>query len=223
MSKKKVVGGDVTGIDALKDIKGIMFRYIPLIILYTFSLIYIFNNSTQYILFICLLVLTIFGMIFILRDLFTINLFYNCFFNIAINEIEKCTETDSLFLKLSIFALIIGMLSQFIALCIVVAVFDYGKQGTNSFIVNKMSGANQHLLFMFKQMLIASSIIIITLSFFVGFAYGISLNNSINMQIMRNIGCITLSMLMLALTSYEIYLSVMFLKNKQHKVKLYVI
>ena len=214
------------GIAAAKEIKGLFFRYIPLIILYTFSLIYIFNNSTQFILFICLLVLTSFGMIFIIRDLFAIDVFRNCFFGLKDkNGDDACKDSGSIFLKMFMFALIIGLFSQFISLSILIAVFDYGRQSTQSFIVKQMSGSNQALLYNFKEMLIASSTITIILAFFMGFSYGVSIDlpQYIPMKIMRNIGCGVLSLALLGITSYEIYLSVEFLKIKQHTAQLYIL
>ena len=238
MGKKGIWGGDepknndkdITqskGIAAAKEIKGMFFRYIPLILLYVFSLIYIFNNDTQFIIFICLLVLTIFGMIFIIHDLFAIDVFRNCFFGIKDeNDREACKESGSIFLKMFMFSLIIGIFSQFISLSILIAVFDYGKKSTNSFIVKQMSNANRSLLYKYKEMLIASSAITIILAFFLGFSYGIKFfdeNSAIPMKIMRNIGCIALSLALLGITSYEIYLSVEFLKIKKHKSQLYIV
>ena len=214
------------GISAVKEMKGIVFRYIPLIILYVFSMIYIFNNSTQYIIFICLLILNIFGMIFIIRDLFAIETFYYCFFGIEKGGESVCKETGSMFLKFFMFALIIGILSQFISIAILITVFDYGRQQSQSFIANTMSGQNQGLLFVYKEFLIASSSIIILLAFFMGYSYGVQFkdeNNAIPMKIMRNIGCAILSLALLGITSYEIFLSVEFLKNKQHNTPLYII
>ena len=226
MDKKNLDTLQSKGIAAAKEIKGLFFRYIPLIILYTFSLIYIFNNSTQFILFICLLVLTVFGMIFIIRDLFAIDVFKNCFFGLKDkNGGEACKDSGSIFLKMFMFALIIGLFSQFISLSILIAVFDYGRKSTQSFIVKQMSGSNQALLYNFKEMLIASSAITIILAFFMGFSYGVSIDlpQYIPMKIMRNIGCGALSLALLGITAYEIYLSVEFLKIKQHNAQLYIV
>jgi len=223
---KKIDESQSKGITAAKEIKGLFFRYIPLIILYTFSLIYIFNNSTQFILFICLLVLTAFGMIFIIRDLFAIDVFKNCFFGLKDKAgNDACKDSGSIFLKMFMFALIIGLFSQFISLSILIAVFDYGRKNTQSFIVNQMSGSNQALLYNFKELLIASSTITIILAFFMGFSYGVSIDlpQYIPMKIMRNIGCGVLSLALLGITAYEIYLSVEFLKIKQHNAQLYIV
>ena len=88
-----------------------------------------------------------------------------------------------------------------------------------------MSGSNETLLYNYKQMLIASSAITIILAFFMGFSYGVSIDlpQYIPMKIMRNIGCAALSLALLGITSYEIYLSVEFLKIKQHKSQLYIV
>jgi hypothetical protein len=125
------------------------------------------------------------------------------------------------------FSLIIGLLSQFISLSIIVAVFDYGRKQTQNYISKRMSGNNEGLMYKYKEFLIASSSISIILAFFMGFSYGVQLNDkdpkTIPMKIMRNFGCAVLSMALLGITSYEIYLSVMFLKNKQHHSNLYIL
>jgi len=221
---RKIVGGEL---NELEGINGILFRYIPLALLYIVSLLYIYNNSTQYLLFICLLILNIFGVIFIIRDLFAIKVLYNCFFGIEDIGIEySCNESGSTVLKIFVFALVIGILSQFISLAIFVSVFDYGRQTTNSFISGSLSGTNQRILYDYKGLLIYSSCIIIILAFFMMFSYGLKYKyemSSIPVLMMRTIGCGILSAVLLGLTSYEIYLSVEFLKNKQNNTPLYII
>jgi len=230
---KKMVGGlnnKNDPIEAIKEIKIPLFYYSVLIIVYTFSLVYIFKNDTQYNLFICLLILTVFGIIFITRDLFKIDLLYKCFFELKDSSGEKiCKEVSgSLFLKIFITSLILGMIMQFISLSIILSVFDYGriKQGRNinDYTVKKMSEINNTILFNYKHFLIASSVIIIVLGFFIGFAYGVKIveSDQIYSKIMRNIGCTLLSLALLGITSYEIYLSTEFFKVKKHKNSLYV-
>ena len=213
-------------IESLKNMTEYFFRYVPLIGLYVVSLIFLFNHSTQFILFICIFVLTIFGMIFIIRDLFAISKVYTCIFGVGT---DKCDGYTSIIVKLLMFALVIGLFQQFISLAIIIAVFDYGRQtSTKNFLVKKMSGGTNMLLYNYKEMLIASSSITIILAFFMAFSYGIKTIDSDKAQnfpmfIMRDIGCGALSLGLLGITSYEMYLSTLFLKIKEKKSQLYIV
>ena len=48
----------------------ILFRYIILILLYIFSFMYVFQNSSQFVIFILIFILNFFGGVFVLRDIF---------------------------------------------------------------------------------------------------------------------------------------------------------
>ena len=229
---KKKIGGapDQNSMDIAKSMMGIFFRYIPLISLYAICLFFLFNNATQYILFICLLVLSIFGTIFIIRDLFTIEQIYSCIFGIISNSSTvNCDDSTSNFLKLFMFSLVIGCFSQIISLSIIISVFDYGRQKfTQNFIVKQMSGFNQSLLYNFKQLFILGSAVIIILAYFIAFSHGLNLqmaigSNFLPFDLMRKIGCSLLSLAILCIAAYEIYLSTQFLKVKQHNAQLYIV
>jgi len=229
---KKKVGGapDQNSMNIAKSMMGIFFRYIPLISLYTICLFFIFNNATQYILFICLLVLSIFGTIFIIRDLFTIERIYSCIFGVGSNSnAAPCDDSSANFLKLFMFSLVIGCFSQIISLSIILSVFDYGRQKfTHNFIVKQMSGFNQSLLYNFKQLFISGSAIILILAYLMAFSYGLNQQIAMSLEyisydLMRKIGCSLLSLAILGITAYEIYLSVQFLKIKQHNAQLYIV
>jgi len=227
--RKKINGGGIMDIknNIVAPMIGLFFRYIPLIALYIVCLVFIFNNSTQYILFICLLVLSIFGTIFIIRDIFSIEKIYTCIFGVGLTDkTATCDDTTSNFLKLFIFSLVVGCLSQFISLAIILSVFDYGRQKfTQSFIVKKMSGFNESLLYNFKQMFIVGSALILILTYLIAFSYGIKdlSPEDIHIDLMRKIGCSALSLTLLGIIGYELYLAVEFLKIRQKNAQLYIV
>lgn len=191
------------------------FRYIILIILYFFSFFYIFNNSSQFVIFILVFILNFFGGVFVIRDIF-------------VNEgvLLKFSDTGTnlslladppLLLKLFIFALVIGLLGQFICLVILMVVFDYGKQNKTDLVVYKMSSKNNYLLYNFKQFFIYCTTLIWLLTFLIVFSY----SDEITRNLLRNLLGTGISIGIFGFVSYELFLVVEFLKTKQRRAPLY--
>lgn len=191
------------------------FRYVILILLYVFTFIYVLKGPTQFILFILIFILNFFAGVFVLRDIF-----------VSPGVLAKLIDPSStmslledppFLLKLFLFALIIGILAQFICLVIIIVVFDYGKKGKTDFRVYTMSSQNDYLLYQFKRFFVYSTTLLGLLSFFIIYNY----SDQKTKNLMRNLLCSVMSVSILGIIGYELYLVVQFLKTKQHRAPLY--
>lgn len=191
------------------------FRYVILIVLYVFAFLYVFNNSSQFIVFILLFILNFFGGVFVLRDIFVNN-------GVLVKLMDPGSTMSLLadppfLLKMFMTALVIGILSQFICLVILIVVFDYGKKGPTNFTVYKMSAYNNLLLYKFKQFFISSTALIGLLAFLILYNY----SDTLTKNLMRNLLCTGTSLSILGIIGYQLFLVVEFLKTKKHRAPLY--
>ena len=210
MTLAKIVGGDGFNFN-------IFFRYAMILFLYMIAFIYIFNNSSQFILFICIFILNFFGGIFILRDIFTNPvLLTKVSYGVSDMNIK---EDDPIYLKIFLFTICVGFISQFVSLILLFVVFTYGMPNSNDFSVYQMSSDTIQLLYKYKIAFIVSTSLLCLLGFFILYRYlSIEIQN-----VMRNLLCIGFTLGILGLTSYEMYLAVEFLKIKQKHMRLYQI
>jgi len=210
MTLAKIVGGDGFNFN-------IFFRYFMLIFLYVIVFIYIFNNSSQFILFICIFILNFFAGIFILRDIFTNPvLLTKVSYGVSDMDIK---QDDPIYLKIFLFAICIGFMSQFVSLILLFIVFTYGMPNSSDYSVYQMSSDTMQLLKKYKISFIVSTSLLGLLGFFILYRYlSVEIQN-----VMRNLLCVGFTVGILGLTSYEMYLAVDFLKIKQKHMRLYQI
>lgn len=184
-----------------------MFRYGVLGFLYITCLLYFYNNSTQFILFIVVFILNFFTIVFLYKDFLSLPILTESLFGENANNFTK-------FFVFSIFVTLILNISTF---SIILSVFDYGKRTTNDYLTYTMTPNNVQLLTDFKK---AYYWYMIFTSFFVFVVIFSHASENLKIVLQNMIGFI-LSFAIITISSYQCYLSVEFLKNRKYKLQLY--
>ena len=191
----------------VKSTFDVLFRYSVLILMFIISFFTVMKNSgMQFIMFIVLFILNFFGGIFVIRDILFLPGYYQAFMTPIAN-----------FLSFFTFALIVAILAQFCALSIILAVFDHGKKSKYDFRVGKMSEKNTKILTDFKKIFISSTALTGLLGFFIIYRHV----SDETKQLMYLIINTMISLAVLGLIGYELFLAVEFLRTKQRHTPLY--
>lgn len=193
----------------------IILRYSILVLLYFIVFYYFRLESTQFILFIVLFIILFFTMLFLFRDFLSIKSLMFALFNPDFNF--DFTGDNSSYVKIFIFVILITLLLQFCGVAIVIAVFDYGKKSTNDFNTYKLTLPNMLIMTEYKKILEYLCIFVFLFSYMIVVNYS---SGKIK-NILLNISGIIVSILLLILASYSIYLAVEFLKNKKFRRDIY--
>lgn len=192
----------------LDDFLPAIFRYIVLIILYFFTIIYFSRPPSQFILTIIMLILNFFTVVFLFKDFLSTP-------NLAKGIMGESFSLDiisekSIFTKLFVFAIFITLTLNFATISIMIYVFDYGNKNSNNNTIYKMSSYNTNLMnnfivwFKWYMMIIGAFAFIIVYSHSVG-------RIKILLQNLVGFG---LSITVIVISSYLCSLSVDFLKHK---------
>ena len=197
----------------------VLIRYIILIIMVGISFIYIYNVNIQYIIFITLLVLVIFGTIFLIKDITNTN---GLIEKIGIPDMTiSITNNSSTFLKMFLGSVGVGIIFKILSLTFFLVVFTYGRKQLKSSKSKskKLSKYNQSVLNRYISFFIISSVLIAFVLSVIFITYA-----TVELQtIIRNILLMMLSLGILFFTSFELYYSLIFLKIRQKKGTLYEI
>jgi hypothetical protein len=187
-----------------------IFRYAVLFTLYMMCFFYIYNNSTQFILFIVIFILNFFTILFLYKDFLSIPELSDSLFG----ESEVMGNT---FTKLFTFAIVITLTLNIATFGMILAVFDYGKKSTNDYLSYTMTPQNVKLLTEFKEWYYRYMIYLGFLAFFVAYSHT---TGKLKIMLQNIIGTM-LSIAIIVISSYECYLAVKFLDNLLHKRQLY--
>ena len=197
----------------------VLIRYIILIVMVGISFVYIYNVNIQYIIFITLLVLVIFGTIFLIKDITNTN---GLIEKIGIPDMTiSITNNSSTFLKMFLGSIGVGIIFKILSLTFFLVVFTYGRKQLNSSKSKskKLSKYNQSVLNRYILFFIISTALIAFVLSIIFITYA-----TVELQIIiRNILLIILSLGILFFTSFELYYSLIFLKIRQKKGTLYEI
>jgi hypothetical protein len=193
----------------------IILRYSILVLLYFIVFYYFRMESTQFILFIVLFIILFFTILFLFRDFLSIRSLMFALFNPDFNF--DFTAENSSYVKIFVFVILITLLLQFCGTAVVIAVFDYGKKSTNDFNTYKLTLPNMLIMTQYKKILEYFFIFLFL------FSYMIVVNFSTGKikNILLNISGIIVSILLLILASYSMYLAVEFFKNKKFRRDIY--
>lgn len=222
LSKSSIINDNFNKSTSFKvtDFLPIIFRYIIILIMY-FYVFYFFNeNSMRFILFIVLFILFVFTIVFLYRDLIATNLVSNIFHPSLSLSIQG---DNSVFVKLFVFSIFATLLLQLCSLSIILAVFDYGKNASNSatknFYTSTMTNSNTEIvnnyIFWLKIYFIIMGI----------FAYAIAISYTTNPRIkniLMNIGFLLPSGFIIGSSIYCTILAVQFLDNKKYSRSVYI-
>ena len=200
---------DTTGI------LSVILRYTILIVLYFIIFYYFRLENMQFILFIVLLILLFFTVLFLFRDFLSIKSLMFALFNPDINF--DFTADNSSYSKIFVFVILITLLLQFCGTAIVIAVFDYGKKSTNDFNTYQLTLPNVLLMNQYKKILEYFIIFVFLFSYIVTLSYSTGKIRNI----LINITGVIVSIVLLVLAPYNIYLAVEFLKNKKYYRDIY--
>lgn len=187
-----------------------VFRYAVLLVLYMICFLYIYNNSTQFILFIVIFILNFFTILFLYKDFLSIPELSDSLFG----ESEVMGNT---FTKLFTFAIVITLTLNIATFGMILAVFDYGKKSTNDYLSYTMTPQNMKLLTEFKGWYYWYMIYVGFFAFFVAYSHT---TGKLKIMLQNVVGTI-LSIAIIVISSYECSLAVKFLDNLLHKRQLY--
>jgi len=197
----------------------VIIRYIILITMIGISFIYIYNVNIQYIIFITLLALVIFGTIFLIQDLTNTKGLIEKIG--SIDTMVSITTNSSIFLKMFLGSVGLGIIFKILSLTFFLVVFTYGRKQLNASnsTSKKLSSYNQSVLNKYILFFIISSVLI---AFVLSIIF-ITYKNVETQIIVRNILLIILSLGIVSFTSVELYYSYIFLKIRQTNGTLYEI
>jgi len=213
----KIKGGEEP--TTITDIVVTCLRYGILLFLLSLSLQYMQNTNIQFTMFIILLIVLILGSTFLIRDITNISNLKNIL-NSA--NIPSLTTDNSMFLYFFIGALTVGILAKVITLTFFLVVLDYGRKElkpTDTNMRKKMSSHNTNIMNTYIKFFIISTMMIIALSIVIFISY----SSETTRIIVKNISASLLSLGILGIIGYELFLSIMFLRIRQHKNILYEI
>jgi hypothetical protein len=199
----------------LKNVLSIILRYVVLILLYIIIFYFFKKENIQFLLFILFFITLFFTIVFLLRDIFTLNSVVNAFYN-PLTSFDF-TDENSSYIKLFMIILVCCLLLLFSSTAIILAVFDYGKSSLIDYNSHKLTFPNILIMDEYKEYLKYSVLIIGFLS------YSIVLNYASPKvkTLLFNITSILLCVLILYNTIYNIILAAKFLENKKYNRQLY--
>jgi len=199
----------------LENIFPIVARYGILGVLYIIVFFYFKYENIQFILFIVLFILNFFTLVFLGYDFGNSPDLMKYMANPEITF--DIIKNNTAFSKIFVFAIVISLLMQICSIAIILSVFDYGKSTLNDYLSHSMTLPNTLILNRSIQLYKYSFIILFVFAYTVLFSYSTEkVRNSL-----LNIGGIISTMAILAMTSYNIYLSTEFLKTRQKHQQLY--
>lgn len=199
----------------MTNIISIVLRYTILLVLYFIVFYYLRLESTQFILYIVLLILLFFTVLFLFRDFLSIETLMRALFNPDFNL--DFTSENSSYVKIFVFVILITLLLQFCGAAVVIAVFDYGKKSTNDFNTYQLTLPNALIMGSYKKVLEYFMIFVFMFSYIITATYSTGKIKNI----ILNVSGILFSLLLLALAPYSMYFAVEFLKNKKARRDIY--
>jgi hypothetical protein len=187
-----------------------IFRYAVLLILYIVCFLYLYHNSTQFILFIVIFILNFFTIVFLYTDFIAIP-------DLANNLFGDSDTMGSGFTKMFTFAILITLTLNIITFGMILSVFDYGKKSTIDYLSYTMTPQNTQLLTEFKGWYYWYMIYLGFLAFFVAYSHT---TGKLKIMLQNLLGSI-LSIVIIVISSYQCSLAVKFLDNIFYKRQLY--
>jgi len=188
-----------------KDIVMVIVRYSLVIILLIITFLYIYNPSIQFIMFIVLLILIIFGSTFIVRD---ISVTQRIFSETA--PFMNIYSSNTAFSFLFLFAIGISVIFKIISITLFIVVLNYGRQqlaDSKNSLDSTLNSDNSYTLTKYMQLVISSTILAGLLAAMVFILYA---TPPVRIAI-ANIAALFLSIAIIVLNTYEmIYASSFF-------------
>jgi hypothetical protein len=171
-----------------------VFRYAILVILYIICFLFLYNNSTQFILFIVIFILNFFTIVFLYKDFLSVP-------ELATNLIGDSENVGpgSMFTKLFVFAILITLTLNIATFGMILAVFDYGRKSTNDYLSYTMTPQNMQLLTEFKGWYYCYMVAIGFFAFFIIYSHT---TGRLKLMLQNMIGVI-LSITVIYIASYE--------------------
>ena len=182
-------------------------KYSVLIFLYFFTFIYIYKGKSQFLFYICVFVLNFFLLAFILNDIYS-----NKYVMDGLSR-----KNASLAARVSVYAIIIGGLGQFIGLLISLIVFGYATHQVKKAKKYSVIDDFKDVLFQFKTAILVSTFFIGLVAFLLIYMY----SPEAYREYLKTIVFLALIVGIFGLVGYELKLAVDFLRVKQKKLKLY--
>lgn len=192
-----------------------IFKYLVMIVLYVMVFLQFKKPYIQFILYMVMLILNFFTVVFLATDMFSVPMLMRSIYGQFIPN-----DASGFNNPFTVFYVLIIILSGLLSLCslaIILAVFAYGKKTTNDYKSYKMTSTNTLILSIFQVSYIEYMKYLAIFAFFVVFAH----TTGPTRQIMFNIACILLSLLVIAASGYGCLAAVTLLKVKQYNKQLY--
>lgn len=199
----------------IRETSPIAFRYIILIIVFLIIDLYSYIDSTKFIIYIVLFITIFFAGLFLYWDLVGSNLLMPLF---SSNYSSNILDNEGIFIKIFVGVLFLTLLLQVASIAIMISVFDYGREQTNSFYTSKLTKYNYDLLELYEK----NMFWYITFSTFFAFVMAVSYMKEGRIKNMVvNIGCMIPIMILLYTSIYGTILAVQFLNVRKFKRALY--
>lgn len=193
----------------------VIFTYLIIIALYVIVFIYFKKHTIRFILFMILLILNFFTMVFVFRDIFSVQMLKrNMYFQFTPNDTSDYNN------PYTIYYVAVVLLTGVLFLCsfsIILAVFSYGKITTNDYKSYKMTSSNEIVLNQFMGVYQTYLIYFALFVYFLIFAH----STGPTKKILYNIACILFSFIAISASVYCCIASVHFLKIKKYRKQLY--
>ena len=199
----------------LIDVISIVLRYVVLILLYAIIFSFFGKENIQFLLFILFFITLFFTIVFLFRDIFSLNGLVNAFYNPLISF--DFTDEKSTYIKIFMTVLVSCLLLLFSSTAIILAVFDYGKSSLNDYNTHKLTFPNILIMDEYKEYLKYSVFIMGFLAYSIAFNYASPKVKTV----LFNTTSILLCVLVLYMTIYNTVLATKFLENKKYNRQLY--
>ena len=196
------------------DIFGVIFRYTILIFLYIVTFVYISKNSLQFIMYIILFILNFFFIVFLFKDLLS-----NAAISKALYQSPMAFNLGEPYgmIKIFISTIFLALVMQIISITMMLVVFDYGKTTTNDYLSYEMTLPNMKIVLEFKEIIMWTTILIGMMAYILILSCAEGKVKGFILNVMSAV----LSVIIIAIASYGIYVSINFFKIKEKGQQLY--
>jgi cbb3-type cytochrome oxidase subunit 3 len=208
-----ILGNDNSTSLEITNIFPNVFRYFILAILYYGAFISLTKPSVKFILYMIVFILNFFSIVFVFKDVFSIQLLVRSIYDQNIGN----SEYQNWFTKYFILIIFITMALFICSLSIILAVFSYGKKTTNDYKSYKLSSDNELLLSQFDTSYQLYVNYLAMFIYFIIYAH----TTGVTRKLMFNLACILFSIVISIASIYSCVAAVEFLKTKQYKRQLY--
>ena len=181
-----------------KDIISVIIRYSIICVLLIITFLYIYNPTIQFIMFIVLLIVIVFGATFIVRDITITQRIWS-----ETSPFMNIYSSNTAFSFLFLFAISVGLILKIVSITLIIVVLNYGRRqlsNSNSSLTSELNTDNTITINKYMRFFISSTILLALLTAMVFILYA---TPPVRVAI-ANISAIVLSLGVIVANIYEI-------------------